>query len=229
MSYCTPPSERETGRRRSRPSGPATGGRNWRWRMKSAQAPIITPDPARGAPLYAQNCSVCHGETGGPVTIRRELGMAPAPANLRDAGTDGPPESVRRINPAASGQGVEGTDMPAFADQLDDRQLVGPGDLHRPVSDADPASPTRPTTSSSGPPDTRSQCRLPKARKSPQPSVPGARQPAQVKRGPAQLLDYTATTLDRAWPRIAPVIAIRPMTCRWRRIWKARTGRKLAG
>jgi high-affinity iron transporter len=29
-----------------------------------SQAPIITPDPARGAALYAQNCSICHGDTG---------------------------------------------------------------------------------------------------------------------------------------------------------------------
>ncbi|KPA97019.1 c-type cytochrome, partial [Pseudomonas asplenii] len=29
-----------------------------------SQAPAITPDPARGAPLYAQQCSVCHGESG---------------------------------------------------------------------------------------------------------------------------------------------------------------------
>src|SRR6187397_2620040 len=26
-----------------------------------SQAPIITPDTTRGAPLYAQHCSVCHG------------------------------------------------------------------------------------------------------------------------------------------------------------------------
>ena len=25
-----------------------------------AQAPVLTPDPERGAPLYAQHCSVCH-------------------------------------------------------------------------------------------------------------------------------------------------------------------------
>jgi high-affinity iron transporter len=29
-----------------------------------SQAPIITPDPTRGAPLYAQHCSVCHGDAG---------------------------------------------------------------------------------------------------------------------------------------------------------------------
>ncbi|GAI59098.1 unnamed protein product, partial [marine sediment metagenome] len=48
-----------------------------------SQAPVITPDPARGAPLYAQNCSVCHGDSGagdGPAGV----GLEPAPANLRD-------------------------------------------------------------------------------------------------------------------------------------------------
>ncbi|KGS11906.1 cystathionine gamma-synthase, partial [Pseudomonas coronafaciens] len=48
-----------------------------------SQAPAITPDPARGAPLYAQHCSVCHGDTGagdGPAGI----GLEPAPSNLRD-------------------------------------------------------------------------------------------------------------------------------------------------
>ncbi|WP_038822003.1 c-type cytochrome, partial [Pseudomonas syringae] len=48
-----------------------------------SQAPAITPDPARGAPLYAQHCSVCHGDTGagdGPAGI----GLEPPPSNLRD-------------------------------------------------------------------------------------------------------------------------------------------------
>ena len=48
-----------------------------------SQAPVITPDPARGAPLYAQHCSVCHGDTGagdGPAGV----GMTPPPSNLRD-------------------------------------------------------------------------------------------------------------------------------------------------
>ena len=43
-----------------------------------SQAPIITPDPTRGAPLYAQHCSVCHGDTGagdGPAGV----GLMPPP------------------------------------------------------------------------------------------------------------------------------------------------------
>jgi hypothetical protein len=49
-----------------------------------SQAPAITPDPTSGAPLYAQHCSVCHGNSGagdGPAGV----GLTPPPANLRDA------------------------------------------------------------------------------------------------------------------------------------------------
>jgi len=49
-----------------------------------SQAPAITPDPTRGAPLYAQHCSVCHGTAGagdGPAGV----GMTPPPANLQNA------------------------------------------------------------------------------------------------------------------------------------------------
>ncbi len=84
-----------------------------------SQAPVITPDPTRGAPLYAQHCSVCHGTAGagdGPAGV----GLTPPPANLRDAAR------LDRLSLYAIyntlGLGVEGTDMPAFADQLDDRQ-----------------------------------------------------------------------------------------------------------
>jgi high-affinity iron transporter len=84
-----------------------------------SQAPAITPDPTRGAPLYAQHCSVCHGTAGagdGPASV----GMTPAPANLRDA-TRLDHLSLYAIY-STLGLGVEGTDMPSFADQLDDRQ-----------------------------------------------------------------------------------------------------------
>ena len=36
--------------------------------------PVLPPDPARGAPLYAQNCAACHGKTG--------LGDGPGAADL---------------------------------------------------------------------------------------------------------------------------------------------------
>ena len=84
-----------------------------------SQAPIITPDPTRGAPLYAQHCSVCHGASGvgdGPAGV----GLTPPPANLRDAAR------LDRLSLygifSTLGLGVEGTDMPSFADQLDERQ-----------------------------------------------------------------------------------------------------------
>ena len=86
---------------------------------KVAQAPVLTPDPERGAPLYAQHCSVCHGDTGlgdGPAGI----GLEPAPANLRDAARLDRLSLYDLYN--TLGLGIEGTDMPAFADQLDERQ-----------------------------------------------------------------------------------------------------------
>src|SRR3990167_2364886 len=74
-----------------------------------SQAPAITPDPTRGAPLYAQHCSVCHGTAGagdGPAG----MGMTPPPANLRDA------TRLDRLSLYAIyntlGLGVDGTDMP---------------------------------------------------------------------------------------------------------------------
>ncbi|WP_417660977.1 FTR1 family protein [Pseudomonas sp.] len=83
------------------------------------QAPSITPDPTRGEPLFAQNCSVCHGATGagdGPAGI----GLEPPPANLRNAARMDHLSLYDIYN--TIGLGIEGTDMVAFADQLDDRQ-----------------------------------------------------------------------------------------------------------
>jgi high-affinity iron transporter len=84
-----------------------------------SQAPIITPDPTRGAPLYAQHCSVCHGDAGagdGPAGVD----MMPPPTNLRDAARLDHLSLYAIYN--TLGLGIESTDMPAFADQLDDRQ-----------------------------------------------------------------------------------------------------------
>ncbi len=161
-----------------------------------SQAPIITPDPTRGAPLYAQNCSVCHGDSGagdGPAA----LGMSPAPANLRDAARLDHLSLYAIYN--TLGQGVEGTDMPAFADQLDDRQrwdlatyIAGfSADATAAKADktyniADLARQTPAEVQAAEGPQAAATFRAQRA------------QPPQVKRGPAQLLDYTAATLDKS-------------------------------
>lgn len=81
-------------------------------------APRITPDPARGAALFAERCSVCHGERGlgdGPAGI----GLEPPPANMQDAARMDRLSLYDLYN--SIGLGVEGTDMPAFAAELDER------------------------------------------------------------------------------------------------------------
>ncbi|WP_095152075.1 cytochrome c/FTR1 family iron permease [Pseudomonas sp. Irchel s3b5] len=161
-----------------------------------SQAPIITPDPTRGAPLYAQHCSVCHGDTGagdGPAGV----GLMPPPSNLRDA------SRVDRLSLyaiySAVGLGVEGTDMPAFADQLDDRQrwdlasyiasfsvdlVTSASDKTYNIADLARQTPTEVQVAEG--PQAAATFRAQRA------------QPPQVKRGPAQLLDYTAATLDKS-------------------------------
>jgi high-affinity iron transporter len=161
-----------------------------------SQAPIITPDPTRGAPLYAQHCSVCHGDAGagdGPAGV----GLMPPPSNLRDA------SRVDRLSLyaiySAVDLGVEGTDMPAFADQLDERQRWDlatyiasfSADLATSGSDktyniADLARQTPTEVQVAEGPQAAATFRAQRA------------QPPQVKRGPAQLLDYTAATLDKS-------------------------------
>ena len=161
-----------------------------------SQAPAITPDPTRGAPLYAQHCSVCHGTAGagdGPASV----GMTPPPANLQDA------TRLDRLSLYAIyntlGLGVEGTDMPSFADQLDDRQRwdlatyiaaftadPAAAKSEQPFNLADLARQTPNEVLAASGPAVAATFRAQRA------------QPPQVKRGPAQLLDYTATTLDKS-------------------------------
>jgi high-affinity iron transporter len=160
-----------------------------------SQAPIITPDPARGAPLYAQHCAVCHGDAGagdGPAGI----GLTPPPANLRDAARLDRLSLYDVYN--TLGLGIEGTDMPAFADQLDDRQrwdvatyIAGfSADAStakgKAFNLADLARQTPAEVSAGQGPQVAATFRAQRA------------QPPQVQRGPAQLLDYTSTTLDKS-------------------------------
>ena len=161
-----------------------------------SQAPVITPDPARGATLYAQQCSVCHGQTGagdGPASV----GMTPPPANLRDA------VRLDRLSLYAIFNtltlGVEGTDMPSFADQLDERQRW---DLATYVAglSADPAAAKADKTYNLADLARQTPNEV-LAAEGPQAAATfraQRAQPPQVKRGPAQLLDYTGATLDKS-------------------------------
>ncbi|WP_018927558.1 FTR1 family protein [Pseudomonas umsongensis] len=161
-----------------------------------SQAPVITPDPTRGAPLYAQQCSVCHGDTGigdGPAGV----GMTPPPTNLRDAAR------LDRLSLYALyntlGMGVEGTDMPAFADQLDDRQRW---DLATYIAgfSADPAAAKSEKTYNIADLARQTPAEV-QAVEGPQAAATfraQRAQPPQVKRGPGQLLEYTAAALDKS-------------------------------
>ncbi|PYB82324.1 cytochrome c/FTR1 family iron permease [Pseudomonas soli] len=161
-----------------------------------SQAPVITPDPARGAALYAQNCSICHGDTGlgdGPAGV----GLEPAPANLRDAARLDQLSLFDLYN--TLGLGIEGTEMPSFADQLDERQRWDvaayiasfTADPQAAKSDktwnlADLARQTPAEVAASEGANAVAAFRAQRA------------QPPQVKRGPAQLLEYTSSTLDKS-------------------------------
>ena len=77
--------------------------------------PVETPSLARGAEVYAANCSSCHGALGkgdGPAAI----GLDPAPTNLSATAAledQSPLDYYRRIT-----IGVVGTAMPSFEDRL---------------------------------------------------------------------------------------------------------------
>lgn len=161
-----------------------------------SQAPIITPDPARGASLYAQNCAICHGDTGagdGPAG----LGLEPPPANLRSVARLDQLSLFDLYNTLALG--IEGTEMPSFADQLDERQRwdvaayvasltadpqAAKGDKTWNLADLARQTPAEVAASEGA--EAVLAFRAQRAR------------PPQVKRGPAQLLEYTASTLDKS-------------------------------
>ncbi len=159
-----------------------------------SQTPTLTPDPARGAPLFAQHCSVCHGVSGagdGPAGI----GLEPPPANLRDAAR------LDRLSLydlySTIGLGIDGTDMAAFADQLDDRQRW---DLASYIAGftADASVQGAPLSlavlAGRTPQDMAAEqgeaaAALLRAQRA---------QPPAPQRGPAQLIDYTRATLEQS-------------------------------
>ena len=159
-----------------------------------SQAPAITPDPTRGEPLFAQHCAVCHGQTGagdGPAGI----GLEPPPANLRDAARIDRLSLYDIYN--TIGLGIEGTDMAAFADQLDDRQRWDlasyiAGFTAAPVAEgksfgiASLAAQTPAEVATAQGPEAAALFRAQRA------------QPPVEQRGPAQLIDHTRQTLEHS-------------------------------
>lgn len=161
-----------------------------------SQAPVITPDPARGASLYAQNCSICHGDTGagdGPAGV----GLEPAPANLRDTARLDQLSLFDLYNTLALG--IDGTEMPSFADQLDERQRwdvaayiasftakpeAAKGDKTWNIADLARQTPAEVAANEGD-----AVVEAFRAQRA---------QPPLVKRGPSQLLEYTASTLDKS-------------------------------
>ncbi|WP_278956762.1 cytochrome c/FTR1 family iron permease [Aquipseudomonas alcaligenes] len=156
------------------------------------QAPAITPDAARGAPLYAQHCAVCHGDSGlgdGPAG----LGLEPPPANLRDTARMDRLSLYDLFN--TIGLGIEGTDMPAFADQLDERERwdlasylaslsAGQAKTGKPFALVELAGKTPAEIAASG--GDVAAFRAQRA------------QPPQVQRGPAELIEHTRATLEQS-------------------------------
>ncbi|MFJ5297337.1 FTR1 family protein [Pseudomonas sp. NPDC088368] len=160
-----------------------------------SQAPVITPDPTRGAPLYAQYCSVCHGNAGagdGPAAV----GMSPPPANMRDA------SRFDRLSLydvySTLGLGIEGTDMPSFADQLDDRQRWDVATYIASFT-ADPKAEAVKTFNLADlARQTPTEVLVVEGPKAAAAFRAQRAQPPQVQRGPSQLLDYTSSTLDKS-------------------------------
>ncbi len=160
-----------------------------------SQAPVITPDPTRGAPLYAQHCSVCHGDAGagdGPAGI----GLEPPPSNLRD---------VARLDRLSLydlyntlGLGIAGTDMPAFADQLDDRQRWDIATYIASFSAQPVAAPSKTFNLADLARQTPLEVNAAEGEQAVATFRAQRAQPPQVQRGPAQLLDYTSQTLDKS-------------------------------
>ncbi|BBN60863.1 MULTISPECIES: cytochrome c/FTR1 family iron permease [Pseudomonas] len=160
-----------------------------------SQAPAITPDPARGAPLYAQHCSVCHGDSGagdGPAGI----GLEPPPSNLRDTARLDRLSLYDLYN--ATGLGIAGTDMPAFADQLDDRQRWDIATYIASFSAQPVAQPAKTFNLADLARQTPAEIQAAEGQDATATFRAQRAQPPQVQRGPAQLLDYTSVTLDKS-------------------------------
>lgn len=161
------------------------------------QTPSITPDPTRAAEIYTQQCSICHGDAGkgdGPAGI----GLEPPPANLTDRARLDQLSLYDLRN--VIGLGISGTDMPAFADQLDERQRWDLAAYIAGLSAAQAkAAPAHAyplaTLSTQTPADVAERDGEAAAE-----SFRALRaHPPLEHRGPAQQIDYTTVTLDKSF------------------------------
>ncbi|HEY2630100.1 MAG TPA: cytochrome c/FTR1 family iron permease [Usitatibacter sp.] len=84
---------------------------------KIAVAPRHTPDLARGATLFGEQCTSCHGATGHGDGIAAK-GMDPPPANFHDLERMGKRSAFGLYNTVTLG--VQGTPMRAFTELSDD-------------------------------------------------------------------------------------------------------------
>ncbi len=109
---------------------PGTAMAGWRTRLSTAQAEAVvdyirttfmglrgTDEGDPGARLYAENCSVCHGD-GGAGSVWASEALNPAP---RDFSQQFLPRE-RMI--AAVRDGRPGSAMPGFSSQLNDQQIA---------------------------------------------------------------------------------------------------------
>lgn len=155
------------------------------------------PRPEPRSSVYAQQCAICHGDAGkgdGPAGI----GLEPPPANLTDR---------QRLDHLSLydlrnviGLGVAGTDMPAFADQLDERQRW---DLASYVAGLSAGS-AQPDKAHAYPLATlATQTPAEVAEHDGEAAAESFRalraHPPLEQRGPGQLIDYTAATLDKSF------------------------------
>lgn len=84
-----------------------------------AIAPKRAPDVAGAAPLYAQQCSTCHGPTGAGDGVAG-AGMEPPPANFLDRERQQQRSVFALFNTLNTG--VAGTGMPSFAQLPEDQR-----------------------------------------------------------------------------------------------------------
>ncbi|UVE17645.1 FTR1 family protein [Pseudomonas sp. LS44] len=160
-----------------------------------SQAPLITPDPSRGAPLYAQHCAVCHGDAGagdGPAGV----GLEPPPGDLRDPARFDQLSLYALFN--TLGLGIDGSDMPAFADQLDERQRWDLASYIASFSAAPASAGSQRFDLAELARQTPAEIAASQGAEAVAAFRAQRAQPPVVQRGPRQLLDYTASTLDKS-------------------------------